>query len=689
MQLRSIFPQFPATKRMIIVQLQDVDLDWEILVRSAQGIVNRVEPHIYIENKPCDKHWRKFFQEHYHLPVDAIISDSEFLTEYTSDFHGYVLTDPKIIQTTNLAATLAGLENYLPAHPKDEGMVKKLGLNRKKDFRNQFNHDVEAAEWGIENLLPACNRKMMATQCIHRDYWMARGQKLRDYLVYNQVFQIDLAANRKHLEERKLYRKILAHLETPAVQLGWYCIRDQEKEWIAEAADHGVFSLCTTGSPNLTLHGAIPPRNEPYLQPYIRPEEVHIEPDKVYITFYLTDGDAIWAMQNLQSENWLHPERGNMPFGWGFLPGLTFMAPGILEYYYHTQKSGDYFVSPSSGTGYTYSHKLPNADIYLRDSWEFMQQSGQICGNMVNWNTCDWWREVDDPEAIDREKNLLAGAPGLVCGLGGSPFAKSYPAGRCPKVHSVFVANANTENATGILNLMREIPNRPLFLFVFVQINRGSYAAVWQDFQKLNVQPDIRIVKMDYFMHGLKQATHAGLVGDSLYQITPELIQRHLTQPGREEFSSAVKILVHLNDVLTWEPVRRLHEINRCGWQELAAREAAGVGKNWEKFLKQFPAGGLVQAAEEDDAIAYFAFYTIWALIRGAILSRGIYANQRVQCLVDFQREFGETVTLAPFQKMWEIWENWETDDHRLGTIHSIVQQIAGELDRLSAKVMR
>lgn len=36
MQLRSVFPQFPTTERMIIVQLQTKNRDWQLMVYSVQ-----------------------------------------------------------------------------------------------------------------------------------------------------------------------------------------------------------------------------------------------------------------------------------------------------------------------------------------------------------------------------------------------------------------------------------------------------------------------------------------------------------------------------------------------------------------------------------------------------------------------------------------------------------------------------
>ena len=687
MIIRSIFPNFPKLKEMISVKLVPNNLDWEILVRSAQGIVNLEQPRIFVESHACDAHWQKFYVEHYRVPVKATLSDEGFLMEFKDCFKGYVLTDPKIIQTSNIAATLTGLEQWLPVHPQHHSFVKKLGLPLRKDLRGQFTDDVEAAQWAITNLLPDCNQKMMSTQCIHRDYWVAQGQKLRDYLVYNRVFQIDLASNRKHLKERNLHYQVLQHIDPPGVQLGWHCVRDQEKEWIAEAAKRGIFSLCSTGSPNLTLHGAIPQRKSNYTQSYTDPLKVEIDRQKVYITFYLTDGDAIWAMQNLQSDNWLHPHRGEMPFGWGFLPSLWFMAPGILEYYYSTKKPGDYFVSPSSGAGYTYSHMLPNAALYLKDSWELMQHTGQICGNMVNWNTYEWWREVEDDAAIKREQELLAGAPGLVCGLGGSPFAHSYLSGRCPKVHSVFIANAGHDNSIDILNLVDEIPNRPLFFFIFVQINRGSYDAVWQDFLKLKKYPEIEIIPMNVFMHSLKKAVALGWILERLYNESLALRKRHLIEPGMNNFELASKMIRELHKIASSEQPKRLDCLNKGGWQELAAREPEAVAKDWERFLNHFDKGGLIRDDEETDALAYFAYYAIWALVRGAILSKGIYANNWKKCLADFEEEFAADISVVPYQKMWNIWEKWETASHNIDEIQNILSAIIEELPKLEAAI--
>ncbi|MGQ9816956.1 MAG: hypothetical protein ACUVQ3_03260, partial [bacterium] len=51
-------------------------------------------------------------------------------------------------------------------------------------------------------------------------------------------------------------------------------------------------------------------------------------------------------------KDWDSPLRGKIPFTWGIPPKLIDLAPAILEYYYGTKTTNDYFIADVSGLGW-------------------------------------------------------------------------------------------------------------------------------------------------------------------------------------------------------------------------------------------------------------------------------------------------------------------------------------------------
>jgi hypothetical protein len=675
MCLLSIFPDSKPVRRLIVCQpgwpAEQVDA-W-IWLRCLQGLVNREEPQLYLMTgelrDPAAKtachedHWLTWYQEKYRIPVERVDDPEAVLAHFRHMVTGYVLYDTEtVLQTQNLAITRCGLDGTLPVAPDQEPVMIRQGLTCVDDLRGRFADDWDAAEWAIDNLWPRCNKRMYANFCVHRPEWYALSHELEDYVVANRVLALDLPRSRVFRRTINLFRRMMETAEAPGVQLNWHCIWDQEKEYIAEAAERGFFSLCSVRSPNMTVHAGIGDPKRSYSQPLPPAEQCVAEPDKVYVCFYNSDGDATWAMQNLHSDNWLDPDRGSFPFGWGFLPLMVKLMPGMLQYYQETRLPNDCFWGPSSGAGYTYSWLWPEdlVDAYLKDSRRLLDQSGQNGCNMVNWFLRDWWREVEDDRAVAREQELLAPGPGLVCGLGGSPFAQSYPAGTIPKLHSVHIANVGRDNIGDIIRLSRECPTRPAFYFLFAQISKGVFHQLDSEMNRLADHPEIEILSMDHFFLTLQNARERGMISEPLYEKTDALAETWLKAPGRNRLPLYERLTAELSRVAQAGPCERRRHLGKAGWTQLVSAEIENVATDRDRFLNYFAGRTPPTVAEEADALFYVAFTVAWGLVRSALEAQGIYANHRDQCLADFCRTCSAITDIAPITALFAAWQDWE-----------------------------
>jgi len=693
MLLTEILPSIPPVNRVLVSapQVPGNEIDFWVWFRSFQGLINRREPHFYLINRAemghvgepknfYEDHWLAYYRKTFGLEADFLDDVDEILERYRSNFDGYVLYDNKeVIQTQNLAITRAGLESLLPIAPNQEHWMKRHGIPKRDDLRGRFRDNNQAAEWAIDHLWPRCCKRLYANFCVHRPYWYAKSHTLEDFIVYHRGLALDLPVSRRSRRSLELYRRMMESAEAPGVQMNWHCVTDQEKEYIAEAAAYGFFSLCSVGTPNLTIHGGVGDSEASYSHPLPDRETCRADPEKAYLCFYVSDGDATWAMNNLHSGNWLDPKRGEFKLGWGLLPFMVKLMPGMLRYYHETRKPNDNFWGPSSGVGYTYSHLWPEGlvETYLRETRRLLDQTGQNGCNMVNWFLRDWWREVEDDGAILREQTFLKDGPGLVCGLGGSPYAKSYLHGPIPKVHSVHIANVGRDNVRDILRFLEECPTRPLFLFLFAQIAEGVFEQLDSDMKQLADHSGIEVLSMDEFFVTLQDAVARGLVGEELYEKTEALAETWLKAPGRHRLPYCERVAEELARVANSAPEERRRLLDEVAWSDLVSMEVEHVARDRAEFLHRYKERNPVTPEEEADALLYAAFTVAWTVIRSALEAQGIYANHRSQCLNDFSRTCSEWVDVSPFEKIFSAWEVWEDETPRIEALVRWCQGVA------------
>ncbi len=666
LSLTSIFPDMPPAKRLVKVELTAGGPDRGIWVRALQGLANRGEPHVWVHaGGEAEEHWLKWYSESMGVPVTETVTDLEFLEKYAACANGYVVyDDQKVIQTENIALTRAGLENVLPVSPGEEPLLARAGLKKLDDLRGRFADNREASYWAVEHLWPLCNRRIVANWCIHRPSWYAMGSELADFCVRNKVFCIDLPRSRVFKWSRDLYRSMMETAEAPGVMMYWHCVWEQEKEYVYEAARQGFFALCSSGTTNLTIHSAIGDTGLSYTQKLPDRAACKADPKKVYVCFYNSDGDATWAMASLHSLNWLNPDRGAFKFGWGFLPLMLKLMPGAMRYYQESKLPDDCFWGPSSGAGYTYSWAWPEdlAEHYLRQSRELLDRSGQNGCNMVNWFLQDCWREKPDERAVRREQEILGTdrCPGLVCGLGGSPYAKSYPLGKVPKLHSVHIANVNADNIGDIIRFAEECPTRPAFLFLFAQISPGIFKQIESELPQLAEHPEIEILSMDEFFLTLQDAAAKGLVGETLYEKTDAMAETWLKRPSRHRLPLYESLMEETADVFADTPENRARRIADSGYTQLVSCEIETPAPDRETFVGFFRGRPPYYPDQEADAMFYCLFTVAWGVVRAGIEALGVYGNERWQCIDDFERLCAGITDPAPFRELFDAWDRWE-----------------------------
>src|SRR6187551_1165507 len=106
------------------------DLDWrvdgglsdKVLLLSLQGLANRSAPQFYVIH-PHDFQWEiteplfDFYKRKHGVQFTEIKTATEALDRFASSAKGYVVWDPAVPATLNVAFTISGLEDALVVTP--------------------------------------------------------------------------------------------------------------------------------------------------------------------------------------------------------------------------------------------------------------------------------------------------------------------------------------------------------------------------------------------------------------------------------------------------------------------------------------------------------------------------------------------------------------------------------------------
>ena len=685
MSIPRIFTKLDQPRNLRVADPSKLDWNSRVTLASLQGIINRKEPRIYLAVADCDRHWLNYYCDRFGVSYVEVSDPMELVVEFAHEVDGYILYDEDSPDTANVAITASGIRDGIPASRDMARKLSELGLKKVDDVAGKnYKNRSALYRWAFREFWPECNHKVIGSVCVcKRKHW-GMNTGIIDYLTASRSFVFHLSTAYRDREEYKLFDEILEASDAPGVIMGWHCVRDQEKEHVARAAKKGFFVLCSPGTPNLTVHGGIKVGANAYSQRKLGYDDVEVE-EKVYIAFYCTDGDAIWAMSNLHSYNWLRSERGSVPFNWGILPLLTEVAPGMIEFYYDTETSNDYFMCPSSGAAYTYS--FLHDRNYLDYSRNCMKLSGQITANMVNWDTNLWWREVEDDRAMEREKKLLGDCIGFVCGLGGSAFAKSYLGGRAPKVHAALVVHDSQDIEKQVRAFVECTQKRPLFLFAFAQISGGILEATAKAAKALAVDENYEILLMDEFMLKLKKALDRGLIKGDLYPEKDRLRELQLVTPGRANWKASLELMRKLVKLCSLPEQEIVAKLNEGAWDELAAKEPSGVLLDWDRYAEMNQGWSESDIENVADAFGYDLFYIVWAMVRSALNVSGNYANHKDRCLEDFLRIFGDVEDVDAMKEIWWMWDNWEGSELRLDEVKSLTVRALKVAERIDSRM--
>ncbi len=375
----------PDLEPLELLQLEGLSEDEKLLVTALQGLVNRSHPKVYLLHGQQEEkeNWLREFDR----PYLAHDSTASLLGSHPGIVKGLIIYDPTVPDSINVAITLAGLEQCLPASPE---LARRLGeqhphLSVLADLRGRFSSRLQAYTWQFAELWPRCTHDMLVgISPTLGEPPAPYGGLLQDYAVAHRAMVFWLDPNLQ--EERTLFEAILQDVNPCSPYLGWFP-RDVAGEFSGTelASAHSVYVLAADYSSNLTAaamlrRAATGVSNEHATHPDVASPDLappKLE-NKIYVTFTLSEGDNLQYMQHRMRHLWDDTARGQAPINWSIDPLALDLAPTILDYYLRTRTPQDCLIAGPSGAGYCYPSAWPEATFssFTRQTADYMRRLG-------------------------------------------------------------------------------------------------------------------------------------------------------------------------------------------------------------------------------------------------------------------------------------------------------------------------
>ncbi|MBO0794211.1 MAG: hypothetical protein J2P36_25135, partial [Ktedonobacteraceae bacterium] len=157
-----VLPTFAPPHHLDVLDLTNAPGDVSQMFVTLAGIVNRQEPRIYtIEGQPDEGAYT--WLNDMNIPYTVHTNPWEVLGTYITEVKGVIIYDPALLDTINIATTLAGLKDGMVVSPD---LAQKLAttsynLPMLDDLRGKFSSALDAYTWEFQNLWPQTTHRML------------------------------------------------------------------------------------------------------------------------------------------------------------------------------------------------------------------------------------------------------------------------------------------------------------------------------------------------------------------------------------------------------------------------------------------------------------------------------------------------------------------------------------------------
>lgn len=362
-QFLPTFP--PLAERIEVIDCTGIGGALSDLFASMQGIVNRSQPRIACVSSGAEEGKLTWLQNH---NVNyRFNSGYNLLGQYVDLFSGLVVPDPAVPDTLNLATTIAGVTNGLICDPSLLELLTNAPYNLPivVDLRGKFTTTYQVYGHLYSNYWSQCTRRIIVGLQTNNH------GNLRDYCVAVKAACVWLNPGSVAADATALAPFMSSMKPVGGVWMGWVPNENNDVAWLSQ---YGIPVLASDYYLNGSLYsGGTTPIDVPAI-----PTPPPLQ-NKIYVCFFLSDGDNIAFMQHKMQSLWKDAARGSVPIGWTTSPLACDIDPGMLNYYWSTATTNDCLVAGPSGAGYAKieNWSAANAISFAAASAPYLQKGGQ------------------------------------------------------------------------------------------------------------------------------------------------------------------------------------------------------------------------------------------------------------------------------------------------------------------------
>lgn len=416
------------------------DYDEVAALASMQGIINRDEPILYVNNEGYgrpeywldimskDGRWLEGRGRRTITGLDAVRGLAG------TKLKGAVVWDPEVPASINVATTIAGVEDAVVFSPSmADKYLSKWNLPVVKDLRGMFtgketgSKKNDAYRWAIREYMDKgkCSPHFL---CLYSDAFYDRKPGglgyliVRDWAVKNRAFTFDLSPwgdeapgddpDQPMGTDLATYKMILASTlkqsagkqmteVTGFFNFQKYCNMPghpskheavpTEWETVYLISPYNCYqNTVTSDCYNESFHCHAPMKELKQSRPTVEPK---LE-NKSYIAILMADYDSVLPLYHFLPTHWSDKMRGDLPLNWGINPNQIETYPDLISYFYETATPNDHFVADASAAGYMNPNRVQKKylPLFVKHNSRFYKRADMTVSGMV----LDWDQPSDD-----------------------------------------------------------------------------------------------------------------------------------------------------------------------------------------------------------------------------------------------------------------------------------------------------
>ena len=499
-------PAAPAREAYVM----HFDSDWKIasglpekvMLIGLQGLANRTAPRFYIVHA-ADFPWeitgplKEFYERKHGVHFTELKTAEEALATFARYSKGYVVWDPAVMPTMNVAYTIAGLEDAVVVTPALIPLAARHGLKPIDDLRGRYNGQTDAQIYtdAKSRYWARCSHDKLMLMGGHRGDIRIPG--IADWGVREKMFFHDLSANPIHADELALEKQFFSELNPGGTIFGWHVYgKDTEEQHTTLISTYGLKMEGLQSLPNLSFNCQIgfTPGFKFTNHHHVTSEQKLTAQAKVYLSFVQSDGIGIGV--------WTKPGRGRIPLAWGAIMGWVHFSPAALEYFHESATPADYFIGGLSGPSYMYPNHIPanRFGLLMQEASDLMKVLDERIFEIMDNSAADGnvGNAELTKETVDRYYAAFPDAAGFINGYG--PARTRDLRDTRPLISYDYYIDPRRprEEVTADLNeLIALNPKRPYFLLVHVRESNDVNSLV--EVIKQLTGP-VEVVPLDTFM---------------------------------------------------------------------------------------------------------------------------------------------------------------------------------------------